>query len=96
MGDVEWSDVLAAATGMPPRHEVAGPPGVRGGLHRARAKVRHASNTVRFEVEYQAARARHRWLRQHTYVESHLLDLDRGCVEYRGLHCLVCDAPAGF
>jgi hypothetical protein len=57
----------------------------------ARDRARAAWNGARLDVAFAAAKARHRWLGQHTFVESHLLDLDLGCVQYRGLRCLVCD-----
>ena len=96
MSDFDWGEVLAIATGQAPSEEAGKPAGPPSRLAAARGRALSAVNRARFELTFGVARAKHRWLRRHTFVESHLLDLDLGCVQYRGLRCLVCDAPSGF
>jgi hypothetical protein len=88
----DWADILAVATGHAPAPAAGRPAGLRGRFADARDRVRAAWNRTRFDLDWAIARARHRGLGQHTFVESHLLDLDAGCVQHLGLRCLVCDA----
>jgi hypothetical protein len=88
----DWADILATSTGQAPAPEADRPAGLRGRLVDAMDRARATWNRTRFDLEWAVARARHRWLGLHTFVDSHLLDLDAGCVQYLGLRCLVCDA----